>query len=131
MALSVRHGSYLCGHCGTFHFPDTVDSEGIRVLGPSETPLPCPVCGPPLVRALLDEQQVEYCATCRGVLVPRQGFAEIVRRRRSWARTTGHPDSTGARRVPAAAGLSEVRGPADRGSLLRPGQHRDGSVHRL
>jgi Zn-finger nucleic acid-binding protein len=84
MELSVRHGSYVCRHCGTFHFPDTIDSQGIRVLGPSETPLPCPVCGPPLVLALLDQQQVEYCTTCRGMLVPREGFAEIVHRRRSW-----------------------------------------------
>ena len=85
MELSVRHGACVCSHCGTFHFSDTADSQGIRVLGPSETPLPCPVCGPPLVLAILDRQRVDYCSTCRGVLVPRHGFAEMVRRRRSWA----------------------------------------------
>jgi Zn-finger nucleic acid-binding protein len=85
MELSVRHGYYICRHCGTFQFPDSVDSQGIRVLGPSETPLRCPVCEQPLMLAMLDQQQVQYCTTCRGVLVPRVGFAEVVRRRRSWA----------------------------------------------
>jgi Zn-finger nucleic acid-binding protein len=85
MDLSVPHGYYICRHCGTFHFPDTIDTQGIRVLGPSEAPLACPVCKSPLVLAMLQEQQVEYCPSCRGVFVPRRGFAEIVRHRRSWA----------------------------------------------
>jgi Zn-finger nucleic acid-binding protein len=131
MELSERHGHYICRHCGTFHFPDTVDGQGIRVLGPSEAPLPCPVCKSMLVLAMLDEQLVEYCTTCRGLLVPREGFAEIVRRRRSWA--TGPPVIP----IPPepgelpAAHLSQMRQPSDRGSLLRPGQHRDGRVRRL
>jgi Zn-finger nucleic acid-binding protein len=85
MDLSVPRGYYVCGHCGTFHFPDSVDTQGVRVLGPSETPLSCPVCNSLLVLAMLQEQQVEYCPSCRGVLVPRRGFAEIIRHRRSWA----------------------------------------------
>ena len=85
MELSLPDGSYRCRHCGTFHFPDTVDSEGIRVLGPSDPALSCPVCALPLVLALMEKQPVEYCPGCRGVLVPRKSFAEIVRHRRSWA----------------------------------------------
>jgi Zn-finger nucleic acid-binding protein len=85
MELSVPHGHFVCRHCGTFRFPDAVESQGIRVLGPSDTPLSCPVCESALVLAMLDAQLVDYCPTCRGVLVPREGFAEIVRRRRAWA----------------------------------------------
>jgi Zn-finger nucleic acid-binding protein len=85
MELSVRHGHYVCRHCGTFQFPHSVDSQGIRVLGPSETGWACPLCEQPLMLAMLDGQQVHHCTTCRGVLLPREAFAELVRRRRSWA----------------------------------------------
>jgi len=38
------------------------------------------------VHAMLDACLIEYCQACRGLLVPRRDFAEIVRRRRAWAR---------------------------------------------
>jgi Zn-finger nucleic acid-binding protein len=85
MELSPAQGYYVCRYCGTFHFPDSADSQGIRVLGPAEPPLACPVCASPLTVAMLDEHQVDYCGACRGMLAPRRSFAEIVRRRRSWA----------------------------------------------
>jgi Zn-finger nucleic acid-binding protein len=84
MALGTR-GYYICRHCGTNVFPETVDREGVRVIGPGDTLLACSRCHAPLVRALLDEYQIDYCEKCRGVLVPRRSFAEIVRRRRAWA----------------------------------------------
>jgi Zn-finger nucleic acid-binding protein len=85
MELSVRHGHYVCRHCGTFHFPDRVDVQGIRVVGPSDPPLSCPICETALALAMVDREPVDYCGSCRGMLVPRASFAEIVRRRRSWA----------------------------------------------
>jgi Zn-finger nucleic acid-binding protein len=85
MELSPAHGFYRCRYCGTFHFPDSVDDQGVRVLGAAETPMACPVCGAELVLAILENQQVLSCRNCRGLLIPRQWFAEIVRRRRSWA----------------------------------------------
>lgn len=84
MALTAR-GAYHCGHCGTNAFPDTVDRDGVRVIGPGDPPLSCSRCHTPLVRAMLDEYLADYCEKCRGVLVPRRSFAEIVRRRRAWA----------------------------------------------
>jgi Zn-finger nucleic acid-binding protein len=85
MELSVAHGFYRCRYCGTFHFPDSVDDQGVRVLGPAPRPIPCPVCEIPLVFAMLENCQVHYCERCRGLLIPRGWFAEIVGRRRSWA----------------------------------------------
>ena len=84
MVLTAR-GFYHCGHCGTNAFPNTVERDGVRVVGPGDTPRSCSQCDAPLVRAMLDEYLVDYCEKCRGLLVPRRFFAEIVRRRRAWA----------------------------------------------
>jgi Zn-finger nucleic acid-binding protein len=34
---------------------------------------------------MLDEYPIDYCERCRGLLLPRQAFAEISQRRRAWA----------------------------------------------
>ena len=85
MELSPAHGFYRCRYCGTFHFPDGVDDQGVRVLGPARERVMCPVCEQPLVLAIMDGYQVHCCERCRGLLVPRACFAEVVRRRRAWA----------------------------------------------
>jgi Zn-finger nucleic acid-binding protein len=85
MELSPSRGYYRCRYCGTFHFPDTVDDQGVRVLGDPGAPIDCPLCEAPLKLAMLEHAQVHYCQRCRGLLVPRGAFAEIVRRRRAWA----------------------------------------------
>lgn len=90
MELFPTRGYYFCRYCGAFHFPETTAADGIRVLGQSSTRLDCPVCARPLSAALLDEKHpVSYCGNCRGVLLPRTSFAEVVRARRAWA--TGAP----------------------------------------
>jgi Zn-finger nucleic acid-binding protein len=100
MALNTR-GYYVCAHCGTTSFPEAVSRDGLRILGPGEKGLHCTVCDGTLVAALLDECQVEYCETCRGLLVPRRDFAAIVRRRRAWAQ--------GQSVTPEPADLVELR----------------------
>lgn len=85
MELMGARRYYFCRHCGSFHFPEAVD-EGVRVLSRPANPRSCAVCRNPMARALLDEvHEVEYCENCRGVLLPRSHFAEIVQRRRAWA----------------------------------------------
>lgn len=79
---------YRCDHCGTYQFPDTVEADGIRIVGPVADALSCPVCTTMLLRALLDAHPVDFCETCRGVLLPRQTFAGVVNARRAWATTT-------------------------------------------
>lgn len=76
---------YFCHHCGSFHFPEPQE-KGLRVLGPAANPLSCAVCRSPLTKALIDEEHVvEYCEKCRGLLLQRAYFAEVVTRRRAWA----------------------------------------------
>jgi Zn-finger nucleic acid-binding protein len=85
--VASRH-YFFCRHCGTFHFPEAVD-EGIRVLEREPTvEQRCGVCRVPLATAVLDGGfSARYCERCRGVLLPRQHFAEVVQTRRWWART--------------------------------------------
>jgi Zn-finger nucleic acid-binding protein len=84
MAISAK-GYYICAHCGTNAFPEAVDRDGVRVLGPGDPALACSLCKTALVRAMLDEYLIDYCEKCRGVLLARKSFAEIVWRRRAWA----------------------------------------------
>lgn len=84
MELSEK-GYFVCAHCGTTSLPDAPDRDGVRILGPGGTERPCPVCQTLLVRAMVDEYHVAHCEKCRGMLMPRRSFAEIVRRRRAWA----------------------------------------------
>jgi Zn-finger nucleic acid-binding protein len=86
MALNTR-GYYVCSHCGTTSFPEAISRDGIRILGTSDPVMNCSSCHTPLVSGLLDEHQVHYCKKCRGLLVPRRDFAELVRRRRAWAQS--------------------------------------------
>jgi Zn-finger nucleic acid-binding protein len=91
MELVASRGYYSCRYCGSFHFPDSVTGEGVRVVGPATRPLACPACNGPLAAALVDEaHQVQYCGRCRGVLLPRSAFVDVITRRRSWA---GEPPS--------------------------------------
>ena len=47
---------------------------------------PCGVCKTPLATAVLDDGfKVRYCERCRGILLPRTHFAEVVQKRRWWA----------------------------------------------
>jgi Zn-finger nucleic acid-binding protein len=85
MELSPARGFYRCRYCGTFHFPDSVDDQGVRVVGSPDAPVACATCGASMTLAVLDGCQVHYCERCHGLLIPRPGFAEIVRRCRAWA----------------------------------------------
>jgi len=79
---------FQCAHCGAFAFPEAEaeGADGIRILGRTDDAPPCPVCKVPLTQALIDNAHpVHFCATCRGVLLPRQIFAGVVQKRRAWA----------------------------------------------
>jgi Zn-finger nucleic acid-binding protein len=88
MELIATRGYYFCRYCGAFHFPETTADEGVRVLGESQPPVPCPACRKPLSSALVDGLfPVHHCGNCRGLLIPRGKFIDIVRMRRAWATT--------------------------------------------
>ena len=86
MALIESRRYFQCRHCGTHHFPQTVEADGIRVVGTPASAPACPVCRTAMAHALLDEDHpVDFCTRCRGVLLPRQSFARVVHKRRAWA----------------------------------------------
>lgn len=86
MELIESRRYFFCRHCGSFHFPEPADTDGVRIVGGTADAPSCPVCKVPLAQALLDDAHpVHFCATCRGVLMPRQTFAGVVGVRRAWA----------------------------------------------
>lgn len=78
---------FVCSHCGTNAYPEAIEREGIRLVGPSASALSCPLCKNAFVSGLIEEYPVDYCQSCHGLLLNRRDFAELVRRRRSWAAT--------------------------------------------
>lgn len=90
MELFDRRRYYHCNHCGTFHFIKSPEVDGVRVLRPRDTRLPCPLCQAPLMHALLDERGlVDHCQQCRGLLMARATFGDAVSWRR--AQVSGPP----------------------------------------
>ncbi len=89
MALTESGRYFRCLHCGTFHFPEPVEADGIRIVGHAPDALRCPVCGAGMDHAVLDgDFPVSFCGKCRGVLLPRASFARVVNQRRAWATRT-------------------------------------------
>ena len=89
MELFARRRYSFCRHCGSFHFLDAPDTDGLQVLHQPENALTCSVCKGSLATSLVDQvHTVEYCERCRGILMARRTFAEIVARRRAWASGT-------------------------------------------
>jgi Zn-finger nucleic acid-binding protein len=77
---------FQCRHCGTYHFPETVEYDGTRVVGHSADGPKCPVCATGMSHALLDDDhRIDFCGRCRGVLLPRATFAHVTNKRRAWA----------------------------------------------
>jgi Zn-finger nucleic acid-binding protein len=84
MELFDRRRYHYCNHCGTFHFIETPEIEGVRLLEPQGVVRSCPLCQSALLRALLDDRSVvEHCQKCRGLLLPRATFGEVVALRRA------------------------------------------------
>ena len=93
MELFPARGYFSCRYCSSFYFPETTAPDGVRVLAQSAGALPCPACAKTLAAAVLDESHsVQYCQNCRGVLLSRGSFADVVRLRRAWA--TGTPSKS-------------------------------------
>ena len=90
MELFERRRYYFCRYCGSFHFLDNTDADGVQILETPAKAMPCPRCAGALATAVLDQTHpVRICTVCRGVLVARPTFAHVVQTRRTWA--TGQP----------------------------------------
>lgn len=101
MELLARRRYYFCHYCSTFEFIEGDQLDGLRALRPTDPPLPCPLCSGPLAHGLLDAgHAVLHCQRCRGVLLPRRSFAEVINARRAAARGSG--------RIPGPLDRSEL-----------------------
>lgn len=86
MALVASRRYFQCRHCGTYHFPETVEADGVRIVGQTADAPKCPVCTIAMAHALLDDEHpIDFCARCRGILLPRRSFALVTQKRRAWA----------------------------------------------
>jgi Zn-finger nucleic acid-binding protein len=86
MELIESRRYFRCRHCGTCHFPHAIEADGIRIVGHLPDAPKCPVCGTGMAHAVLDDQHpIDFCARCRGILLPRKTFAGVTSRRRAWA----------------------------------------------
>src|SRR6187402_2548137 len=80
MALMPARPCWQCAHCQTMICPEPA-ADGVRVTG--ESGHACPICARRLSRAVLDDRDaIEICETCKGMLMPRQAFAETLTARR-------------------------------------------------
>jgi Zn-finger nucleic acid-binding protein len=86
MRLVASRRYFHCGHCGAYHFPETVAADGVRIVGQLPDAPNCPTCQVALAHALLDDEHpIDFCARCRGILLPRPSFALVTQKRRAWA----------------------------------------------
>jgi Zn-finger nucleic acid-binding protein len=86
MDLFAARGYFFCRYCGSFHFPESANDQGVKILVDASGPLPCPACQQHLATATLDgSHAVHYCRNCRGILLARGSFGDVVRMRRAWA----------------------------------------------
>lgn len=86
MKLNAPRGFFFCRYCGSYHFPETAPDQGVKVLADTSNLRGCPACSAPLATAQIDgAHAAHYCRSCRGVLLARGSFAEVVRLRRAWA----------------------------------------------
>ena len=90
MELFERRKYYVCQYCSTFHFIETAVVDGVQVLGRDDAP--CPVCSATLAKALLDNAHpIRYCEQCRGVLLQRGAFVDVINTRRAFAQGSAAP----------------------------------------
>jgi Zn-finger nucleic acid-binding protein len=83
MELMGARRYFFCRHCGSFHFPEALD-DGVRVLERDLAKTTCSVCKRLLASAVVDDRfEARYCEGCRGVLLSRGQFVEIVDSRRA------------------------------------------------
>lgn len=76
MELADGENAPVCDYCKQVYVPDE-DAEGVRVLG-EPSPLACPVCALPLVKAVMAQHRILYCTKCRGSLVSMNELGSLV-----------------------------------------------------
>lgn len=85
MLLAPNQDYYACSYCATHYFPQPSD-DYVRVLA-EPAGLACPLCHDVLVAGSVEGTRVACCARCRGVLVNRLVFGQVISYLRSRATT--------------------------------------------
>jgi LSD1 subclass zinc finger protein len=76
MRLDAGAESLTCDYCHSVFFPEK-DDDGVRVLGTPGKEM-CPLCSAGLVQASFSGVQIQYCTSCRGMLIAMDVFAALV-----------------------------------------------------
>lgn len=81
----VDRRNYLhCGFCGTSVFPSPLEDSADRIIPLNETTETCcPACDELLHVGAMDGARVQYCESCRGILIASDVFGHLVRKRRA------------------------------------------------
>ena len=72
-------GLVICSYCATARLPEQL-ADGVRIVAP--THLVCPGCQSLLAEGQLESQDLLYCQSCRGMLIPMGGFVGLIERLR-------------------------------------------------
>ena len=80
MRLDRDTGIAMCDYCRSTHVP-LPQLDGVEVF--QESTHSCPACKSTLFEAKLAQQELLYCAECRGMLVPMAGLMTLVERLRA------------------------------------------------
>ena len=76
MQLRLEKRQFYCNYCSSIYFPDE-NEDGIRILE-ERNETNCPVCKIPLVFGFIDQTQILYCQSCRGMLADQESFLKVI-----------------------------------------------------
>jgi Zn-finger nucleic acid-binding protein len=86
-----ERGCFYCEYCKSFHFPEETP-DGLRLLGKAQEGINCPVCDLPLLVASFSDRYHGFvCEQCKGMLLDRDTFVEMLAGRRAWATDEPRP----------------------------------------
>jgi Zn-finger nucleic acid-binding protein len=80
---------------------ETAGDASVRVVGGEDSKRHCPVCSTPFLAGIMDDKyRIEICKRCKGILMPRETFAEtVIGRRRAAASPPVIPHHTDSREL--------------------------------
>lgn len=96
MRLNDRNDYFTCEFCGRLHFPEP-NVDGVRVLG-ELVEARCSLCSDELVHAAVAGVRVLHCPSCRGLLIPIDGFLLVLQHLRYTNSGAAAPPRTLCRR---------------------------------
>ena len=80
----VAGRDYLrCDFCHTFSFPEQLEDSADQIQPlDKKSDMTCPCCEQPLELGLIDTCEIHFCGQCRGILIPSESLAHVIKQRR-------------------------------------------------